>query len=231
VDEVLEIEKYVTDRVKSRWDSNRRVFLLSALGLFIKDNFPDFDARSHGGLRGFCEKIETLRILRHPDSEPKIGVIPADAEVPSDIRSIFEEDENLSPGPAYKHDFWNAFIGKIDDKRFVNVINSDHIEINGERCEDAQQVFEILSSDITVVSPEMSFQEKAIATHDKINKWFLRNSIKDKSVFYHRKKTGIGLGEGRNMHDMLRAFSVLSDEDLKRINLPADIILKLSGYR
>lgn len=229
MEEVSRIEYFVTDIVNGWWKDKSSAYLLSALGPVLRKNFPDYNMKLIGGLQSFCERMSTIRIVRHPDYATKIGAVPADAQVPEDIREVFDTKVEASAGPVYSDDFWRAFTRKQDDARFVNIFSDNTFEISATGRSGAKGVYEITAADYPIVTSLMPIQEKVEETHEKIKQWIDRHNLREISHIF-RKGVGTSSSQGphSSLNDLLRILSKLNEDELRRMNIPADIIVKLA---
>lgn len=232
MEDVSRIESFVTDIVNGWWKDRSSAYLLSALGPILRKNFPDYNMKLIGGLQSFCERIPTIRIVRHPDYATKIGAIPADVQVPEDIREVFGTKVEPSAGPVYSDDFWRAFVRKHDDARYVSIFSNNTFEISATGKSGAEGVYEISASDYPVVNSLMPIQEKVEATHEKIRQWIDRHNLGEVSHIF-RKGVGISINTGphSSLSELLKIFSKLNEDELRRMSIPADVIVKLASAK
>ncbi|MBL3554264.1 hypothetical protein [Rhodovulum sulfidophilum] len=230
MNDISQIEKFVTNEVVERWRDTSSATLLSGLGLKIRNQFEDFDVKTYGGLRAFCENISTIVIVQHPDSAQKIGAIPADVAHPDDLRDVFMSSPAAPAGPVYDDRFWKAFSTTVVDRRYIKILADGSFDVIESGEGGNGEVFEVLKEDIPDLPQTTPIPQKVDETHMKISNWLERNGLTDRvEVFKKGVKSSSNRIEGGGLNDLLKAFSRLNDDELRRISIPADVIAKLSG--
>lgn len=222
------IKEFVSDIVSRHWDECGRAVMLSSIGVRIKRNFEDFDARSVGGVRDFCKKIPTIKVISFPGIEEKAGLVPADANLPEDLSLVFSNKSEAVRTPIYARSFWTAFTAARERSVYASIYPHGAFKISEDRDPDASMSIEILTSDVSGALSSSTIPEKVRATHERIDAWLRRNSI-DGRVFTedNGERRAIGPLSKGSLKSLVDALSSLDREDLKRIKIPADIIVKL----
>lgn len=111
----------------------------------------------------------------------------------------------------------------------MSIFSDNTFEISDIGKSDARGVYEIAASDYPVVTSLMPIQEKVEATHEKIRRWLDRHSLTEISYIF-RKGAGASsnLGQHSSLNDLLKILSRLNDEELRRVSIPTDVLVKLA---
>lgn len=221
---------FIETAVKEHWDSYTRALLMSNLGVFLKKNVPESDSVIKTGIKKYLQQWPIVQEVQFPGIKEKIGLVPLGVDLPDDVTELFAK-KNANPfefrRPVYQQDFWRAFFRPLESVRFVVIKNDDDIAIvEGKQLEQDSGAYEVLSSDIVSTSAGSKLAEKVEATHQKIDAWLDRYSLKPSLFLKKRMMKNTKEGEGKLF--MLReAFYDLSPEEQSRISIPVDILLKL----
>ncbi len=172
------------------------------------------------------EGVEKLRIVRDPKHELVWGVIPQSAPTDIDLDSLFAREQFTTTlpagptGPRFKKWFWTAFIKPIapGDKRYLLA----------DRFNDIPESVTPPTGAMIVEPTDVLNPEPAVAVegHDVIsliNNWAERNSAPLNEYYLgtavpHRSETN---------RKQFPELATLEVDDLKRIMVPMDIVLKL----
>ena len=230
--QVEDVEEFISSLVLANWEERKAPYLLSAIGLKARRQFPDFRPPKGDGIREFCRGISTVQIVTHPTIPQKIGLIPATAQVPADVSALFEHHDAQQPATVYEDHFWKAFIGQPLSKRFVCLTNEGGFNVveSGTKP-DAPECFEITPTDITTAALDTPTADKAKITADRIDLWIKRNSL-DRSVFEKRRVREASRRHSNTALDrFIETVRILQIEDQKRISIPFDLIVKLNDLR
>jgi hypothetical protein len=230
--QVEDVEQFISSLVLSHWEEHNTPYLLSAIGLKARRQFPDFRPPQGDGMREFCRSISTVQIVTHPTIPQKIGLIPATVQVPADVSALFQHDKAPRASIVYDDRFWKAFIGQPASKRFVCLTSEGGFDvIEGGSSPNALECFEITPNDITVTAPDTSTADKAKITAERIADWIRRNKL-DSSSFEKRRDRDYSRRHSNTALDrLIETIRILQIEDQKRISLPFDVIVKLNDSR
>jgi hypothetical protein len=215
----------IVSLVTDYWQENHRPLLLSGLGIEIRRNSQLF-RQLKIPLRAFVKDISELKIVTDPRAQQRIGLIPSDVAMPENIEELFGNNDRKTI-PRYDHGFWRAFQNPINERRFVQVSN-DVFKIYDAREAIKDHTFEILASDVCL-SIDAEIPPRPSEVNEKILGWLKKNNLSD-SIFLY-KPNAITTG-GRIYENSRAAFlgrlGELPADDLKRINIPLDIVLKIA---
>lgn len=226
--------KFIEEFVKKHWDDRATVCYLSKIGAKMKHEVPESRLVLSDGLHEFLRQKPIVRVVQYPGIEQKIGAIPLSVDLPDDVRGLFEAKSSIFSKDfwaSYDQDFWDAFIKPIEEgNRFVCVYEDDRFTITDAMSQEAGvRCFEILTQDLTEKSPGGQIVDRVKSTHEAIDVWLEKHSL-DKALFTPRRKNHVITGNPK-LVDFINAFRGLSHEDLARIEIPLDILVKLNSEK
>lgn len=226
------IEK-ISELAKEKWKNSRNIILISQLGASLGDEYRKFMAQSEGSVKKYIIS-HSGEGFRYIPFKSKGGAIAPKAEVESlsdeDLEACYGSKLDELSGekvPLYLRDVWFAFQSVIDggDKRFVCFSPDGPPKILSQReCPDKKyEFYEILESDLVLDKEKLSINKK-------IQNWAARNSINLSRITRVARgggKTITNEAVGSGQAVFINFFSMISKEDLRRINIPADIVLSV----
>jgi len=224
--------KFIEDFVGKHWGNHESVCYLSSLGVHVKREVPESRSVLSEGLREFLRQNPIVQVVQFPGVKQKIGAVPLSVRLPEDIRELFEKKDSafaLKSETSYIQEFWDAFIRPIDaEPRFVCIDTDGDVQI-GEGMTDATYIncYEVLKQDLTTKVSGGSIADRVAATHSAIDAWLTKHSL-DPKVFFLENTRRRDVRKGDRLSAFLDAFDGLSHEDLARIEIPLDILIKLN---
>ena len=90
--------------------------------------------------------------------------------------------------------------------------------------------YEVLTQDLTAKAPGKSIADRVASTHEAINVWLRKNAL-DSQIFSPSHKEQVGIKNVDRLAIFLSAFDGLAPEDLARIDIPLDILVKLNSKK
>ncbi|WP_416795914.1 hypothetical protein [Ciceribacter azotifigens] len=224
VDQLLiEIEKATTEQ----WSKHQRPLLLSELGMDLTKKQGDYrPAIAPLKLRQFIatQLSNKVVIITHPRQLQKIALIPAGEDF------SFEPVGGEKAGPLLreageriKASIWAAFVKPlapncnryldVEDKalRFQDIPNGSN-----SRSKSARSI----SSELIVDGQSKEYNPEEVA--GRIKTWAAENGLLEEHL-YNREASG-----GLPKNSFFDVFKGLSDSDLRRIEIPFDIVMKLA---
>lgn len=243
VDERSQIRDFIGKLVEEHWSQTHKAMLLSQLGLQVKRAFPDSPAMLSTGLLNFLTAWPAVQMVHHPHIKEKIGAIPLNVPIPSDISTVFSEKQFSSadeprfgrPSVRYISDFWKAFYTPIVGRRFVKLPTPDdpHVRIiDHPDGKEEPNSYEILSSDVDIsVGP---LDEKVPATARRIESWLQRHGLSASSFIADLPAPSYGRHSGALLHAASPigvALARLDALDQSRISIPLDLVVKMLNGR
>lgn len=225
------IQAYVDDH----WAKTQSVCYFSSIGTYLNWGAPESRAVLSKGLGDFLRQNPVVHVVQFPGVPQKIGAIPLAVVLPEDISQLFSRSQPSSRSQSqhvYLHEFWNAFIRPIEgSRRYVLVHDSDGIAVHdGPIDHEGSEAYEIQPQDLTPSIPLASIVDKVKTTHSAIDAWLKKHSL-DHSVFLRRTSRKHVLATGNQLAKFMAAFEGLSSDDLARIQIPLDILFKLTSNK
>ena len=225
------IKKLIEEYVDDQWKSTESVCYLSSLGVRLNQTALENRDVLSKGLREFLRQNPVVRVVQFPSVAEKVGAIPLSVPLPEDVRELFTINKSsfgLQNRNVYVQEFWEAFIRPIEGhSRYIVVNEPGSMAISEAPPDDeTKMVYEITEQDLTNGIPGESILEKVNATHSAIDTWLKKNSL-NHGIFLRPRGGKKNFSVDNRLAIFLRAFDGLSSEDLARVHLPLDIVLKL----
>ena len=133
---------------------------------------------------------------------------------------------------VYLQEFWGAFIRPIEGSfRNIVVDDTDRITVHDGPIEhEAGTAYEILPQDLTPNIPNSSVADKVNATHSVIDNWLHKYSL-DPALFLRVRIRRRDFPIDSRLAQFLNAIDGLPSDDLARIEIPLDILVKLASKK
>jgi len=227
-----EIEKFVADH----WAATKSVCYLSSIGIHLNHTVPNSNEVLEKGLKEFLRQNPVVQVLQFPGVEQKVGAVPLSVSLPDDIKRLFSRHGEISSARnrnLYLDDFWDAFVRPIEDRpRYVLIDQAGGgiIIYDGSPDGEDRDTYEITPQDLTNTTANESIAEKVKATHHAIDRWLNKHSL-ERHVFLQPARQKQGVRHGSRLSLLIRAFDGLPHQDLSRIKVPLDILIKLNSKR
>ena len=227
------IEKTIEEFVRDHWASTQSVCYLSSIGIYLNVTVPDGRVVLSKGLREFLRQNPVVQVVQFPGVEQKIGAVPLSVSLPDDISELFSPQKQASfpqSRNVYVQNFWDAFIRPIEGTpRYVVVDESEGVTIReGSDASEGGDVHEITPRDLTTRFPDGPIADKVTATHAAISNWLEKHSLEPRLFLRPRRQKQDVTVDSRLVR-LISAFDGLPHEDLSRISIPLDILIKLNS--
>lgn len=225
------IEKFVSDY----WNRQGSACYLSTIGFNVKREVPESVSVLSLGLMNFLRQNPIVQVVQFPGVDQKVGAVPLSVVLPEDIKELFQQnDPKLAPKPSvvYVQEFWDAFIEPIvGEPRFVCVGKDGSVHIAAKSTGKSNDAcYEILEEDLTKIPMGGSIADRVASTHKAIEAWLEKNRLEARVFSTHARRRPDTV-IGGHLGDFLAAFGGLSFEDLARIHIPMDILVKLNSKK
>jgi hypothetical protein len=220
---LVEIEKATFDH----WSNHQRPLLLSELGMDLTKKRGDYrPVIAPLKLRQLvATKLSSkVVIVTHPRQLQKIVLVPTGEDF------SFEPVGGEKAGPLLrgtgdriKASIWAAFVKPLDPdySRYIDIEDRDLRFRDIPNGSNAQsEVARVVSRDQIVDGKGAEYNPEEVA--GRIKTWAAANNLVEDRL-YNRESTG-----GFSNKSFFDAFSGLSDSDLRRIEIPFDIVMKLA---
>ena len=229
------IERTIEEFVGDHWENTQSVCYLSSLGIHLNVTVPDNRAVLSKGLREFLRQNPVVQVVQFPGVEQKIGAVPLSVTLPDDIRELFSRQKQTSfpqSRNVYSQDFWDAFIRPIEElPRYVLVDEIKGITIrDGSADGEGGGAYEITPQDLTTRLPDGYVADKVYATQSAIDNWLEKHSL-EPSLFLRSRRQKQDVTVDSRLVQLIAAFDGLPHEDLSRIKIPLDILVKLNSKK
>ena len=225
------IKQLVEEFVQENWSNTQTVCYLSSIGIYLNRTAPDSRQFLSRGLREFLRQNHVVQVVQYPGVEQKIGAVPLSVPLPDDVTELFSSNKStlgLRSRNVYLRDFWEAFVRPIEGApRHILIDEANGIAVlDGSVNDDTSRAYEVLKEDVTPSLPDGSIAEKVSATHLAIETWLNKHSLKPE-LFVRPKVRRAAVTTGSRLEKLLSAFDGLPSDDLARVNVPLDILVKL----
>lgn len=231
------LKKVIADYAIQNYETENTGLLLSRLGQTIAEQHPELrDALGSRKLAEFItEELDgSVQVLTSPENRIVKIVLPASVQVSGDVKQLFpQRDTAIHPmgTPRYNRAFWAAFAQPlaVDRIRLVGFEPQVHFEdIEGAvPQETAKKIVprEFIVDEIIEPDPAKRSQ-RVVAS---IARWLHSNAIRAELV---SAKASNELTSGKSVESQKESLleillTALGDADLKRIQMPLDVVAKL----
>ena len=229
------IKELIEQLVSSHWESTQAVCYLSTIGLYLHAEIPRDRVAFPMGLREFLRQNPVVQVVEFPGVEQKIGAVPLSVTLPNDVRELFSRPSQppvlQRQRPAYVQEFWDAFFRPIEgDSRYVLLDEVGRVTVRDELPDEQSGVsaYEITRQDLTDSLPNEPIASKVEATHSAIDSWLEKQSLAPR-MFARPRRQRRDIVVGSRLASLIGAFGGLPDEDLSRMSIPLDILIKLNS--
>lgn len=224
----------VVSLVDQHWKLTHTGLLLSRLGKNLADLGFSLRGELHGErLAEFLmrELSAQIQVKRSPENPTTTIALPANLPAGVELDSVFPAPGVPSAAPKgrrFPPVLWNAFTSRLDEGfvRQVHLGPPPRYEDAPEA--DIQQGLPVVSGD-EVMGPRTSLNQLAYTAEveRRIEQWLSDNQL-DVDSFAKVKRAEASPGGSSERQSALSALlSSLSDQDLRRVQLPLDIVKKL----
>lgn len=241
IDERLSILKaFITELAITNFSKEGKGILLSRIGELVSKQHPELrDVLGHRKLAEFIESelTDSVQIFTSPENQIVKVVLPANVIVNGDVMRFIPKrgaTSSLVMAPRYNRAFWAAFSYPLANgyTRLVGFEPRVHYEdIEGDAPADT--IKKVVTPDlITDETTESDPAKRVRRINEKISNWLQTNaiSVDDVSAKTEREQASarmFGSHKGSLLEVLLDA---LDDTDLKRIQMPLDIVAKLHRH-
>lgn len=238
-DNLGKLKKFIFDLASATYEKGQKGLLLSRVGEIISKEHPELRGALGGRkLVEFIEKelADSVRIHTSPENRIVKIILPATVSVNGDVMNFIPVRADVSnlavSPPRYNRAFWAAFSHTLTPghTRLVGFEPQVHFEDidGGAPAETSKKV--IPPTSITDIAIEPNSAKRIHIINEKISGWLQENNVNVDAVLAktenEQSSTKISGLHKRSMLDLL--LDALDDDELKRIQLPLDIVAKLN---
>lgn len=236
------VRDWIAKRTKDHWDAYHGALLLSDLGSGLRREVPEGASVMTDGLRRFLITWPVVKVVPHPEIPQKVGVVPLDATLPSDLSELFTRRRSFNSGISFNRNFWHSFFTPLGNKRRFVILPSSAGEtlriIDTDDAPEDKQAYEIFSDDLATPPIDLPAPEKARITAEKIRAWLARHGLSE-AQFAEGQDDRVLRAANRPSGNTSQPFTPMSRSpalgalerlefsDQARIFVPLDVVLKL----
>lgn len=234
-DIVSKTKQLIRDYVEEHWADNQSACYFSSIGVHLSRMSPDSRTVLSGGLSEFLRQNPIVRVVQFPGVAQKIAAVPLSVDVPEDVRDLFLRSKStiaLASRNVYIQEFWDAFVRPIKGSiRNIVVDDTNRITVHDGPIEhETGAVYVIEPQDLTPNIPNGSIADKVNATHSIIDTWLQKHSL-DPTTFLRARIRRRDFPVDNRLVQFMNAIEGLSPDDLARIQLPLDVLVKLASKK
>lgn len=219
---ITEIETATAEQ----WADHKRPLLLSELGMDLTKKRGDYrPAIAPLKLRQFIatQLSSKVVVITHPRQAQKIALIPTGEDYSFETTTVGNTISRLPDvGERIKPPIWAAFVKPLaaNHNRFIDIGD------NALRFQDLPEGVSAQFKDPKIIPPELIIDGKskdynAQIVAERIKEWAAENKLSADQL-YSRE-----VSSSASKESFFDLFKGLSDSDLRRIEIPFDIIMKL----
>lgn len=225
-----ELNERIVELVEQHWDDQQMPLLLSRLGGRDRGEIARLARQQSNSLGAYLrqELADRLQVIQHSERPVLIGVLPLDAEAESDVDGWLEnaQGKSGSGAPRYHPAFWAAFRKPLDEmkSRFISI--APPIRFQDTFPEDGPEGFVEVGREY-IADSEMDAAEVLENAQD----WLEENNLQPAAFLAassgddRRERRGAAAHSGDNLLD--RLIDALDQNELKRVSMPLDVVVKL----
>ena len=219
------LDSRIVDLVQKCWEEHRMPLLLSRLGGGDDGRIGRLAKQEAGSLGAYLRHrlAARVRVIHHSANPTVAGAIPADAEIPenADFDMLLDQTRGraVEATPRYHPALWSAFRKPLDEssRRYMSVQPPPRFQ--DASSEDRPDGFAEITREYIV---GLDVEEREV--HQRIQDWLAANEFDSESFLLKSKATATHLPSD----DLLgRLLLALEPDELKRISMPLDVVLKL----
>lgn len=215
-EEVDQIARHIDDLVRQNLSQDRDVYLLSKLGIDLGPDRKRIEEKFGLSVREFLKQFTSYNLAVFGAHQNIYGIVRTGVN-PSNVSPNFKTRR-------YNRQFWAAFISSDHPvNRYINV-DTLAFDIDEERVKDG-------AGRVVAISPEYqvawSNPNKNSIASKNITEWLRANQLEPERFYFSGSET-----TATGSHTVLdKLLSSLSDDQLRRVSLPLDVINSLRKRR
>lgn len=232
------LKKDVVELVTEHWQTHQKAYLLSHLGKTLIGRGFDLQAVLAGRkLRAYIstELKDRLKVLSPRNNQLKVGAVPTDADLSGGIDILFAPPNKSAKGddriPSFVPAFWAAFTRPIPSGRVRTLSLAPKIQFQDvSEAAATNSGKKTVGSEFVVLQGNLSNGEYSTAVYSSIKRWLTNNDIELAAVLSASPTSGGATAGGRADRSSLleQMMAALTDEEMRRISLPLDIVARLA---
>ncbi len=245
------VDHEIVQRVREEWDERNRPLLISQLGSRLSSEVKAILSSSGRGLKRYIqENLEgSVRIV--PMRSRGGGVAPVDTSSDlsdGELEELFSSRSAPSEGsavPMYWGDVWRGFQKPVPEGsvRYILFDATGKPEVIDAPADAAHPTnAKLIGQGDVVLASEDEIRPPRSAVHQAIENWSLREGVPvgslefkrstssrraESSTDAQRRSTSSVHSNRAGTASLMHGLDVLSHDELKRINIPADLVLAM----
>lgn len=228
------IKRLIEELVSSHWESARSVCYLSEIGPRLNTEIPGWRDALPMGLREYLRGNPVVHLVEYPGIREKVGAVPLSVSLPDDVRGLFPRPGEIALSRnhriAFMQEFWDGFIRPIEGHaRYVILDDGGQVTVRDEPPDnESDAAYEITRDDLSRSLPDQPIASRVDETHAAIDRWLRKQSLEAR-LFARPRGQRRQLVAGSRLARLIGALDGLPDEDLARMTIPVDILIKLNS--
>lgn len=230
---VEDVKSQIRSAVNEWWSTHKKAYLLSALGIRLgpMNNW----IRAHQGMRIRDFVVEhmydELELIPNPEHPSIYGIVPKAAHLSGSSNELFDTQAQprhmATRRPSYHPEFWSAFRLPLQEGKRRFILQTEEGCRVVEQDEDVHPPASGVEIDRKwIIERGVTYSPRDI--YNAIDGWSKENNI-DITKFTLAGLDDPAASRLRISHSLLdRLLSTLSEDDLRRLTLPGDLIKKLA---
>lgn len=231
------LKKLITELANTSYSRDGKGLLLSQVGDIVSKKYPEFrNVLGSRKLVGFIEAelAGVVQILTSPENHIVKVILPEHVEVNDNVMSFFPQRGATSTSvryPRYNRAFWAAFSHPLA-KGFTRLVELEPVvryeDIEGEAA--VSSLKKVVPPDLIIdqaIEPDPAKRTQRI--NEIIINWLQANNV-SQNIVEVKVETELASARipGSNKGSLLEVLlAALDDADLKRIQMPLDVVAKL----
>lgn len=217
----------IIELVEQHWQEHEMPLLLSRLGGHDRGEIARLARQRANSLGAYLRQglADRVRLIQHSERPVLIGVLPMAAEVDGDVDGWLESAQGKSAGgaPRYHPAFWAAFRKPLDEMKNRYISTTPPIRFQDTYPEDRPEGFVEIAPEY-IAGAEMD----AAAVLANAQDWLEDNALQNTSFLAPSPSSAPSHPHHHQGGDLLeRLVRALDANELKRVSLPLDIVMKL----
>ncbi|MBN9671499.1 hypothetical protein [Roseibium aggregatum] len=220
-----ELAEAIEEKTKDVWEKNRNPLLLSELGMELSKQKGDYrSAIAPLKLRQFIATQLSSRvvIITHPTQQQKIALIPSGEQFSFDDTTQ-RSTNKTNESERIKASIWAAFVKPIpaNSTRYLDIAGQElRFQDVPSNSPPPSQTSKQIPSGLVIDGRSSKYDAQEVA--DTIKTWASKNNLPEEKLYIRELKTR------PPKNKFFEVFQGLSESDLRRIQIPFDIIMKLA---
>jgi len=225
VEQQDDLNDRIVELVDQHWEEHEMPLLLSRLGGHDRGEIARLARQRANSLGAYLRQglADRVRLIQHSERPVLIGVLPMDAKVEDDVDGWLESAQGKSAGgaPRYHPAFWAAFRKPLDEMKSRYISVSPPIRFQDTFPEDRPEGFVEIAPEY-IADSEMD----ASAVLENAQDWLEDNELQTTAFLASSPSSSPSYShQGGDLLE--RLARALDPNELKRVSLPLDIVMKL----